>query len=90
MRVKKLAHDKTLEALKVADQSGGVSIGILVATAEAKPGLSYEIFKACVHFIKDTTVSTRHIRVSFEDSEVAGVLQRRILKDKKLLRESLI
>lgn len=87
---RKTVYDKTLEALKQGERTRGTSIGIFLSAKDLKQGMSWDIFKACIHFLKDVTVKTRHIRLAFEDAVAAGVLKRKILRSKKEIRESLI
>ena len=66
------------------------SIGILINGEEQKQGMSWDLFLASNHFLKDSNCSVRYIRLGFENAEHANILKRKIQKNKaKLYRESL-
>lgn len=86
---KKRVYDKCLEALKAAAFSS-LSIGIFISAEELKQGMSWDVFKASIHLLKDANTGTRHIRLAFEDNEAAIVLKRKIERSKRSIRNSLV
>ena len=91
LRNKLNVFDQTLEALKEADLTRSLSVGIFLNGKRLKMGMSWLIFRACIEFLKDNTPkSIRHIRLAFDNAEIAGVLKRRMMKNKKELRNSIL
>ena len=89
--MKKKIYRNCLEALVDAAASSQVdSNGILISCKELMQGMSWDLFLAANHFLKDSNRSVHYIRLGFENAEYADILKRKIQKNKaKLFRDSL-
>ena len=87
---KKGVYDRCLEAFKAAECSLTQSIGIFISQNGLKPGMTWNLFKAATHLLKDANTGTRYIRLAFEDSLDADILKRKIRKNQKSIRNSLV
>ena len=89
LKTKKSIYSNCLEALDAAASAQVDSIGILVSGEELKQGMSWDMFLASNHFLKDSNCSVRYIRLGFGNAEHASILKRKIIKNKAKLRDSL-
>ena len=86
-----MVHDIVLEALRKAESARGSSAAIFLDENRLKSGMAWKVLIACLHFLKDDGVKNiKNIRIAFETSAKAEVLERRMKKNKAiLLRESI-
>ena len=82
--------DRLLQALGMADRLKCSSAAVLLDEEMLKKGYSWMVFQMCFNVLKDPSIThLKHVRIVFETEEMAGILIRRIRKEKnKLWRNS--